>query len=225
LSEPGAAGQRTKQMIENFSNLVFGLALSLGSIILISKSATTPDQLITNVALFGFSFIIVVWIWAGYTRTISFFPFEIPGTFVLNIALLFCVSISPYLFYVLSLPPQPSASTAAYLGFLDFASSVYALDAGAMMLILAGMTYLLLREEGRRTSQTPGFSRARFTQVMYAEIGSGSIFWASSAPFLWIADPFGSFIRFDMWYFVFIVFFAVINVRFRRGAERGSADR
>lgn len=202
-------------MIENFSNLVFGLALSLGSIILISRSVTTPDELIVNVALFGFSFLIVVWIWSGYTRTISFFPFEIPGTFILNIALLFCVSISPYLFYVLSQLSQPSS-----LGFLDFASSLYALDAGAMMLILAGMTYLLLREEKTRTSHTVGFSRARFTRVMYAETASGSIFCASALPFPWIPDTFGSFIRFDMWYFVFVVFIGVL--RFRRAAENRS---
>ena len=206
-------------MIENFSNLVFGLALSLGSIVLISKPAQTPGDLVFDIGEFGFSFLIVVWIWSGYTRTISFFPFEIPGTFILNIVLLFCVSIAPYLFYELVLV---QTVTQASLSFLGFASSLYALDAGAMMVILAGMTYLLLREEKKRSSPTAGFNRARFTRVMYAEIGSGTIFWVSSLPFLWTPDPFGNFLRFDLWYFVFVFFF--VTFRFERKTRGKSAE-
>ena len=203
-------------MIENFSNLVFGLALSLGSFVLISKPAQDPTALVTDVLEFGFSFLIVVWIWSGYTRTMAFFPYEIPGTFILNIVLLFCVSIAPYLFYELF--GQTS------LGFLDFASSLYAFDAGAMMLILAGMTYLLLREEKGRHSQPKGFSRARFRNVMYAEMGSGGIFWASALPFLWTPDPFGNFLRFDLWYLVFIFFFATFRFRRAAAVPSGSAS-
>ena len=131
MSESAPLGQRSKLRLENLSDLVFGLALSLGSIILVSKSVATPSDLLTNVALFGFSFLIVIWIWSGYTNVMAVLPSEIRGTFLLNIALLFCVAIEPYLFYVLYQPIS--------IGFLDFASSLYAVDGAAMMFILAGL--------------------------------------------------------------------------------------
>lgn len=51
---------------------------------------------------------------------------EVRGTFLLNIVLLFCVAVEPYLFYVLS-EGQNS--------LLEFSSSVYALDVEAMLFI------------------------------------------------------------------------------------------
>lgn len=205
MPEPGATSQRTKLRVENLSDLVFGLALSLGSIILISHSVDTPLDLVTNLALFGFSFLIVIWIWSGYTRIMAVLPIEIRGTFVLNIVLLFCVAVEPYLFYVLFEGP---------FSLLDFASSVYAFNGGAMMFILAGLTRLLVGEE-RKGLPTPGFSMKRFRRAMYAEISSGLVFWASAFPFFWVHDPFGSFVRFDMWYAVFLVFFVIIRLRSR----------
>jgi hypothetical protein len=203
LSESDVSSQRIRLRIENLSDLVFGLALSLGSIILVSASVTTPADLITNIALFGFSFLIVIWVWSGYNRTMAVLPFEIRGTFVLNIVLLFCVAIEPYLFYVLFQYPK----------VIQFASSVYALDGGAMMIILAGMTYLLLGEEKVLAARHPGFNAARFRRVMNAEVVSGAIFWSSALPPFWIPDPFGNYLRFDLWYIVFIVFFIVLGLK------------
>jgi len=59
LPEPGATNQRSKLRIENLSDLVFGLALSIGSISLFLKSVQTPYDLVVNVALFGYSFLII----------------------------------------------------------------------------------------------------------------------------------------------------------------------
>jgi len=183
VSESGAVGQRSKLRLENLSDLVFGLALSLGSIILVSKSVATPSDLVTNVALFGFSFLIVIWIWSGYTRVMAVLPSEVRGTFMLNIALLFCVAIEPYLFYVLYQPIS--------LSFLDFASSLYAIDGAAMMFILAGLGYIVMGVEKRRKGSVQGFNPERFRQIVYAEVGSGAIFLFSSLPFTWIQDGLG----------------------------------
>src|SRR2546430_4664180 len=95
-------------------------------------------------------------------------PFEIRGTYLLNLILLFCVAIEPYLLYVLFSGP---------LDLLNFASSVYALDAGAMMLILAGLVYLLPGEDKKRnTRPLPPLPPARRTPGMRAETGSRSLF-------------------------------------------------
>jgi uncharacterized membrane protein len=207
---------RGKLKIENLSDLVFGLALSLGSIILVSKSVATPFDLITNIVLFGFSFLIVIWIWSGYTRTISALPFENRWTFVLNVMLLFGVAIEPYLFYVLFQAP---------LSLLDFASSVYAVDGGAMMFILAGLAYLVVGEEKRQLKhEAPtAYPAGRFRTTINAEVASGIIFWASALPIFWVQDGFMSYLRFDMWYGVFVVFFLVFRLSRRR--ESGPASR
>lgn len=50
---------------ESLPDLVFGLALSIGSLILVGKPTTNGTDLATNVLLFGFGFAIVVLIWLG----------------------------------------------------------------------------------------------------------------------------------------------------------------
>jgi uncharacterized membrane protein len=204
LSEHESASPRSKLRIENLSDLVFGLALSIGSITLISKLPQTPSDLVTNIVLFAFSFLIVIWVWTGYTRTMSALPFEVRGAFVLNIALLFCVAIEPYLFYVL----DQSA-----IGLLDFASSIYALDTGAMMFLLAGLVYMV--RHAKHDSLPHGTSSdqlERLRRVMFAEIFSGAVFFASTLPLFWLPVQFGSFLRFDLWYGSFILFFGIIRV-------------
>lgn len=211
--EPAGAGQITKSRIENLSDLVFGLALSIGSIILVSRTVTAPQDMVANIALFGFSFLIIIWIWSGYTRTMAVLPLEVRGTFILNVVLLFCVAVEPYLFYEMFVPDEPQF-------LIGFASAVYAFDNGAMMLILAGLAYVLLKEEGKKATHTPRFEPARFRIVMEAEIASGAIFLSSALPFLWVADPFGSLVRFDMWYAVFIVFVLMLTFRSRATRKR-----
>ena len=189
-----------KSRIESLSNLVFGLALSVGSIILISRSVSTAFDLVSNIALFGFSFAIIIWIWSGYTRIMTLLPSEVRVTLALNIILLFCVAIEPYLFYVLfSVPPD----------LLDFSSLVYAIDASAMMFILAGLTRILLTYEKRlKTHQLSSIRLTQIGRIMTAEVVAGSIFLFSALPFPWVQDPLSfSYLRFDLWYFTFVTFF------------------
>jgi hypothetical protein len=198
LSGQNSGGSRSKLRIENLSDLVFGLALSIGSITLISKLPQTPSDLVTSIVLFGFSFLIVIWVWSGYTRTMSALPYEVRGAFLVNVALLFCVAVEPYLFYVLDASP---------FSLLDFASSIYALDAGAMMFLLTGLAALARR--ARSNGPSHGVTAAdlgRLRRVIVAQILSGSLFLVSALPFFWLPVPFGSFLRFDLWYCIFIVF-------------------
>lgn len=192
---------RTKLRIENLSDLVFGLALSIGSIVLISKLPQTPADLVTGIALFGASFLLVVWIWAGYNTTMTALPYEVSGTFLLNITLLFCVAVQPYLFYVLA-DDQSS--------LLGFASSVYALDVGAMVFVLAGLVRILLSEEKRLDShRLPPARLRRFRRSVISLTTGGAIFTISALPFFWIPVPLGGFVRLDMWYSAIVILFVV----------------
>ena len=198
--------------IENLSDLVFGLALSIGSIILITKLPETPTALVTAIVLFGASFLIVVWIWSGYTRIQVILPVEVEGALLLNLVLLFCVAVEPYLFYVTNEGPSSLA---------DFASSVYAVDVGAMMLLLSALGYIVLREEKRRdVRKLPADRLNRFRRVMMWEVIAGAAFVISATPPFWVPVPLGGDLRFDSWYAVLAGFFAVGRLGRRTGDEK-----
>jgi hypothetical protein len=215
LSESSAA-PRVKLRVENLSDLVFGLALSIGSILLISKMPQSPTDLVTGIALFGGSFLLVVWVWAGYTTTMTALPYEVRGTFLLNIMLLFCVAVEPYLFYVQS---------EGQFSLLEFASSAYAVDVGAMLFILGGLVRTLLREERRRGSHgLPPIQLKRFRRSLTSLAMGGTIFMVSALPLFWIPVPLGDFLRFDMWYVVIVVLFVAPRVGGGPGGIVGSGE-
>ncbi len=62
---------RIKIRIEQLSDLVFGLALSIGSLELIARIPADPAGLAVSIGLFGFSFLVVVSIWIGYSRIMT----------------------------------------------------------------------------------------------------------------------------------------------------------
>jgi hypothetical protein len=68
---------------------------------------------------------------------------------------------------------------------LDFSSTVYAIDAGAMIVILAGLTHAFLSEEEKLTVHRLSPIRImRIRRIMGAEIVAGAIFAFSVLPFM-----------------------------------------
>ena len=207
---------KIKLRIENLSDLVFGLALSIGSIVLISKLPQTPTDLVTGIVFFGFSFLLVVWIWYSYTTTITALPYEVRGTFLLNIMLLFCVAVEPYLFYVL---------VEGKVSLIEFASSAYALDVGAMLFILAGLVRILLNEEKKRGSHDLPPDRLKmFRRFVISRVVGGVIFLVSALPLFWTPVPIGQFLRFDIWYAVMVILFVASWVGGRASGGIASGD-
>ena len=132
-------GPIPRSRIETLSDLVFGLALSIGALTLVGKPPATPADIRSGIFGFGFSFIILVSVWLRYTRIMSVLPLETAWTVLLNIALLFLVSVEPYLLSVLN-----SAET---LAIFDYASVAYALDLAGLVAILGLFTHMLTSEE------------------------------------------------------------------------------
>jgi hypothetical protein len=201
---------RIKIRIESLSDMVFGLALSIGSLTLIGNLLPDPIHLLMNILIFGFGFLIIVMVWLGYSRTISVLPVEVPSGLYLNLALLFCVAIEPYLLYVLFSPNQE-------LGELYYSSIAYGLDVGLMFIILATLARLVLKEEnsalerGQKRRLHP-FILERFKRIMTAEYIVGGAFLLSALPIFWIPTPIG-YLRFVLWYSSFVIFFALRSTK------------
>jgi len=90
---------------------------------------------------------------------------ETSGTVSMNMLLLFCVALEPYLFFVLQ-------SKSSDLSFLNWASFGYALDVGAMFLILGGLIRPILR------GKSPGIERGYLHPVLFRRFRVAMFFYA-----------------------------------------------
>ncbi len=203
---------RIKIRIESLSDLVFGLALSIGSLVLIGKMPANGTDLATNVVLFGFGFAIVVLIWLGYSRTTAVLAMEVPYAMLSNVVLLFFVALEPYLYYVLQ-----TVSTA---GLADAASVAYALDLGGMFFMLAALGQLVLKQAGTKSAGHPPLHPLvleRFKRIGRADLIAGAAFAISALPIFWINTPVG-YLRFYLWSIAFVAF--IPSLFRRRSADR-----
>jgi uncharacterized membrane protein len=89
--------------IESLSDLIFGLALSLSAYSLLTRPPTQLTGLASDVLAFTFSFLILISVWIRYTGIMSVLPMENRTTRMLNVAMLFSVSLVPYLFNLVTL--------------------------------------------------------------------------------------------------------------------------
>jgi uncharacterized membrane protein len=120
---------RPRPRIEQLSDMVFGLALSVGALALVATPPTKSSQLTSDIVTFGFSFLILIVVWFSYTRLMSVMTLEGQRTVALNTVLLFTVSVEPFLFNLIN-------SGQSSPGLLDVAGQAYAGDLGFMMVIL-----------------------------------------------------------------------------------------
>ena len=187
--------QRPRPRIESLTDLVFGLALSIGAIVLISKQPTDPIDLYRAIAGFGFSFLILIQIWFRFTEVMSVLPAQTTRTRVLNTILLFLVAVEPYLFNILPFflsPPQ------TFSELYDVASSIYALDIGVIYGILALFTHILATEE--RKLVAPDLLR-KYKLSRNLEIVVAIIFLVSAIPQVWVLN-----VRYTIWASTFFVY-------------------
>jgi uncharacterized membrane protein len=120
-----------KKKIEDLSNLVFGLALTLGAITLVQPKEDNFAELLGILVSFALSFLVVVWFWYLYNRVMEITRMDRPIKYFLNFILLFFVVIEPYL---LTITNKTSGSTA------------YALDIGAALLVFVILYQFILEE-------------------------------------------------------------------------------
>jgi uncharacterized membrane protein len=160
-----------KSRIQTLSDLIFGLALSISALTLISQQPANTEQFFASLGLYGFSFLILISVWRSYSSITIILPSETSILTDLNIILLFLVSVEPYLFNELFVLKG---------GFLNTVSSTYSLDLAAMFLILAFFNHSLANEEKNLVSRN---LLGRYKLARNLCLVNAAIFIISTAPF------------------------------------------
>lgn len=154
--------------------MVFGLALSLGALVLISQVPSTPQFLYAEVGLFGFSFLILVSVWYNYSSVLAVLPVETRGLIFTNFVLLFVVAVEPYLLFIVAFHTTEAVGEAA--------SVLYALDLAVMNVILGGFVHVLSLED---RGLVPSNLLHRMRSIRNANFGFAAIFLVSILPVFW----------------------------------------
>jgi uncharacterized membrane protein len=179
----------TKGRLESLSDLIFGLALSIGALTLIGTAPRNFSSLLLSLAYFAFSFLILISVWRSYTSTMSNLQKVTPQVINLNMVLLFLVSIEPFLF---------NEFNAANIGAQNV-SLLYALDLGGLFAIQAFLSNNVLVELSGPCELNTDFTHTRNSQTIAA-----AFFFISALPFFWtLAIPLGNSsdlpVRFILW--------------------------
>jgi uncharacterized membrane protein len=207
----GSSPRISRPRIESLSDIIFGLALAISTIPLISRLPSRPYGILIDVAEFGFSFLILISVWLGYTNIMSVLPIEDNTTVNLNLVLLFLVSVEPYLFYL-----NITFDLLTHESFLNYASILYALDMTGLMFILALFAHQLAREE---KGLVPKESLTKFKRVRNTLFISTALFAITILPPFWTLKLWDQPIRFFFWFIPLILSSA------RRISERRSPGR
>jgi uncharacterized membrane protein len=187
LAQPTVSTPRPR--IQGLSDLIFGLALSIGAIQLVGTSPQNNTDLLVSLSAFGFSFLILMNVWNRYTTIVSAVPVETAGMIRLNMLLLFFVAIEPYLFNLL---------TRSTIG--ELVSAYYAVDLGGMNLVLAYFAHLLVTTK-KNPLPPEEVRRFRFSRNVFIIVGL--LFLVSASPGLWIPSLLGEPLRVLIWVLAF----------------------
>jgi uncharacterized membrane protein len=173
------------------AKMLFGLAIAISAIPLLLRLPAKPFGIVIDISEFGFSFLVLISVWLGYWNIMSVLPLEDGTIVVLNIGLLFLVSIEPYLFYL-----NITFDLVSHELLLNAASILYALDMTGLMLILALFTHRLAEEE---RGLVPKESLTKFKRVRNTLFVSGALFAITMLPLFWTRTLLGQPIRFYFW--------------------------
>ena len=205
---PAGAGEAIpRPRIQTLSDLIFGLALSIGAISLLGGRPANLADLVGSLLGFGWAFVILSLVWVRYTRIMSVLPVETETMVGANLLLLFLVSIEPYLYNLITDSfVLPGASLDS-----GVTTSLYAADMGAIMLVIAYFLHEMTDEE---RNLLPSRLLRSYRLMSYGCVGGGGLFLISILPVFWSFSVLGLQGRFILWMGTFFM------MLIRRGMER-----
>jgi len=160
-----------KPRIETLSDMIFGLALSIGALTLIGEPAANFTQMVLFMLFYAFSFIILISVWLGYTHTMSVLQFESHRLVIANIVLLFLVSIEPFLF---------NQMIGQNVSYAENISILYAFDLGGLFLIQTFFANYVISDKSKPPEMLYYFKLRRNTFLI-----SSAFFFVSVVPIFW----------------------------------------
>jgi len=179
--------KRETSRLENLADLVFGLALSVCALSLLGSPPQTQAQIQTDILWFMFSFMILIHFWADYSDIMTVLPIETRATLLLTEVMLFLVVLQPYLLYLLNQSGRE---------LTEYASTIYALDLGGLMVISAFFYQQLSIEEKKLAPQE---SLARYRRTRDFHLISAACFFLTILPQFWTIQIGGTPTRYLIW--------------------------
>jgi uncharacterized membrane protein len=173
------------------SDLIFGLALSLSAYSLLTRPPTTLTGLASDMLAFTFSFLILISVWIRYTGIMSVLPMENRTTRILNVAMLFSVSLVPYLFNLVTLFGHTNETI-----IVEYASVFFAVDMAALVVILAFFIHELAAEEKQLIAAE---LLKPYRKVRNLMLLSALLFLITTAPQFWQWEIQNVPLRFYLW--------------------------
>jgi uncharacterized membrane protein len=203
-----------RQDIENLSNLVFGLVLSIVSLILIANPPKNPEEMLKDLLWFTFSFMLVISVWRSYVAIMCEIEEWKPREVRLNILLLLFVGMEPYLFnaitfqdYLLPLNVQDIMN--------NVGTMLFALDIAIILWIIAIYYQILADEHAKSERRERHYRRERNARII-----SGLIFAFSAFPFNWSVTIMDMHLRYIIW----LVPLVFVTMNMIRNQRRDSAE-
>ena len=129
--------------LQTLSDLIFGLALSIGALVLLGQPPADYIQIVTSLSVFAFGFYLLVTVWYRYASIIRLLPFETTWLHTLNLLLLFLVAIEPYLLNIM----VSGSSGVSPQSIEGPVSQLYAFDFGSIYVIFAYFMHELVIQE------------------------------------------------------------------------------
>lgn len=193
--------------IEGLVDLIFGLALSIGALILINTVPKTSEEILSDILAFTYGFIILVFIWEEVTKEMLLFKVETTRMLRVTYLLLFLVALEPYLFNLIT---QHTSSG----GVDEISSMLYAADLGALMVILAFFAQRIIDGEGNLSPRVRKIYLEKRGQFVF----TAAVFVISMIPIFWELSIWGTKLRFILWILAPLV--GVVVGVYRRHREK-----
>ena len=194
--QQSSAGVRPRPRIETLADLVFGLSLSIGSIALIANPPKSAGEITTHILAFAYTFFVLITAWLIYTTYMSVLPVETRTVTFLNVGLLLLVAIVPYLLNGVEVA-NPVLTPDAVSIIQNYSSTLFALDLGGILLILATFAHVISLEEKKLVAPelVTLFRSGRNRMAVLAVLTLISV-----APEFWEWTLLGIPIRLYLWY-------------------------
>jgi len=178
-TSPRAGDSIPRPRIQTLSDMIFGLALSIGAVAQLSRNPTGLGDILNSLGSFGFAFLILAVIWLRYSRIMSVLPVESPRIIAANMLLLFLVSVEPYLYNLMTISGYTPGPNELASGTT---TSLYALDVGALMIVIAYFTHEVTVEERHLI---PRELMRGYRITMYTTLAAAAVFIISVLPIFW----------------------------------------